>query len=170
VGTLSRARCIQSTQPDRMSLKSIFMSRSSRGLFLQVLLQKLLCTFFMSCICYVPHLPHPWFDDINYWFSLWVGIMKVIHMHVSSACFMLLDNGQEDQTLWTYWSQLFYEFHSALLMLQVSFWFVTVLRYLNFIIFSKNVLASLSLKDAADSLEMLIYASTRLASYPSDSK
>jgi hypothetical protein len=91
-------------------------------------------------------------------------------MQFSSACFMFLDNGQEDQTLWTYWSQLFYVFHSALPVLQVPFWFVTALKYLNFIVFSKNELASLSLKDAADSPEMLINVSTRLVSYPSDSK
>jgi len=96
-------------------------------------------------------------DFLDEW-KLW----KVILMQFSSACFMLLDNGQEDQRLWTYWSQLFYEFHSVLHMLQVPFWFVTVLRYLNFIMFSKNVLPSLSLKDAVGGPAVLIYVSARL--------
>jgi len=47
-------------------------------------------------------------------------------------------------------------------MLQVPFWFVTVLKYLNFIIYSKNVLPSLSLKDAAGGSALLIYVSARL--------
>ena len=46
-------------------------------------------------------------------------------------------------------------------LLQVPFWLVAVLIYLNFI-FSKNILASLYLKDAAGYPAKLIYVSARL--------